>query len=63
MLLQDASKLQPGALYLDRRPQPKHLSLGGTRYTPAQAAQLHRQLMGLAGLQVAGGASASAAIN
>lgn len=50
-LVKDAAKLQAGAFYLDRTPQPKHLTLGGTSYTPQQAADLYHKLLDMAGLQ------------
>jgi hypothetical protein len=63
LLLQDESKLQPGAFYLDRSPQAKHLTLGGTQYSPQQAAELWQKLMQMAGLtgQSADVAAAAAA--
>jgi len=47
-LLQDASKLQPGGFYLDRRPQGKHLPLGGTKYSSADVDRLWDTLEGMA---------------
>lgn len=61
LLLQDEAKLQLGAFYLDRSPQAKHLTLGGTHYSPQQAAQLWEQLMAMAGLPGQPGAAAAAA--
>jgi hypothetical protein len=52
---QDASKLEPGAFYLDRVPQAKHLALSGTKYDAPRAAQLVDKLLGLAGLGGADG--------
>lgn len=46
--VQDAAKLQPGAFYLDRQPQPKHLPLAGTKYTAADVDALWRQLEAMA---------------
>jgi hypothetical protein len=60
LLLQDESKLQPGAFYLDRSPQAKHLTLGGTHYSPQQAAELWGKLMQLAGLQEQAGSDTAA---
>lgn len=63
LALEDASKLQPGAFYLDRQPQTKHLTLGGTRYSSEQAAELYGTLLKMAGLDqaaAAGGAAAAA---
>lgn len=66
---QDASKLQPGAFYLDRTPQPLHLRWAGTSYTPQQVDTLYTTLLAKAGLQpatlappaaAAGGSSAQA---
>eukprot|EP00877_Chromochloris_zofingiensis_P002376 jgi/Chrzof1/12139/Cz06g22190.t1 len=53
LALQDQDKLQPGAFYLDRAPQPKHLSLAGTQHTPQQAAELYDKLLRLAGTATA----------
>ena len=47
LCLEDAAKLQPGAFYLDRAPQPKHLPLAGTQYTEADAARLWDVLVGM----------------
>ena len=47
-LLQDSAKLQPGAFYLDRQPQPKHLALAGTKYSPADVDRLWAQLEAMA---------------
>jgi len=41
---QDKGKLEPGALYLDRQIQSKHLPLGGTSYTEAQVSSLIKKL-------------------
>lgn len=40
--LEDTSKIEPGAYYLDRKPQAKHLSWfgGGTKYSEADVDQL-----------------------
>lgn len=65
---QEASKLQPGAFYLDRTPQPLHLRWAGTSYTPQQVDTLYTNLLAKAGLQpapapavaAAGGSSAQA---
>jgi hypothetical protein len=46
--LQDAGKLQPGAFYLDRRQQPKHLPLGGTSYSGADVDVLWQKLEAMA---------------
>ncbi|KAF8067317.1 DHRS12 [Scenedesmus sp. PABB004] len=61
LALEDAAKLQPGAFYLDRAPQAKHLLLGGTGYSAADAAELWKRLTQLAGLDERGGAEAAAA--
>lgn len=45
--LQDASALQPGAFYLDRTPQPKHLRFAGTEYGKQQVEQLWGTLEGM----------------
>lgn len=37
---QDADKLEPGAFYLDRRPQAKHLLFAGTKYSAADVDRL-----------------------
>jgi len=50
LLQQDASKLQPGAFYLDRAPAAKHLTLSGTSYPDSKAAELVDKLLGMAGL-------------
>lgn len=47
-LLQDMDKLQPGALYLDRQPQSKHLPLSGTKYSSADVDRLWAALETLA---------------
>lgn len=43
-MAQDESKLEGGAFYLDRAPQPKHLPLGGTSYSSAQVDKLWQEL-------------------
>ena len=48
VLLQDGAKLQPGAFYLDRQPQPKHLALAGTKYSPADVDRLWAKLEAMA---------------
>lgn len=48
LCVEDAAKLQPGAFYLDRQPQPKHLPLAGTKYTAADVDALWRQLEAMA---------------
>ncbi|KAF6260751.1 hypothetical protein COO60DRAFT_857255 [Scenedesmus sp. NREL 46B-D3] len=60
LALEDEVKLQPGAFYLDRSPQIKHLTLGGTQYSPQQAADLWRKLMQMAGLPEQAGPAAAA---
>ncbi|GLI68163.1 hypothetical protein VaNZ11_012502 [Volvox africanus] len=40
LALQDASALQPGAFYLDRAAQPKHLRFAGTQYSKQQVDEL-----------------------
>mmetsp|Transcript_4882 Transcript_4882/g.10484 ORF Transcript_4882/g.10484 Transcript_4882/m.10484 type:complete len:328 (-) Transcript_4882:437-1420(-) len=47
LALQDSSKLEPGGLYLDRTTQPKHLSWGGTKYSPADVDKLWDKLIKL----------------
>jgi dehydrogenase/reductase SDR family protein 12 len=60
LALEEASKLQPGAFYLDRQPQTKHLTLGGTKYSKEQPAELYAKLLDMAGLsQVSSAAAAS----
>ncbi|KAI8476577.1 MAG: dehydrogenase/reductase SDR family member 12-like protein [Monoraphidium minutum] len=49
--LEDAAKLEPGAFYLDRAPQVKHLRLSGTAYPSPRAAALVDGLLAMAGLQ------------
>jgi dehydrogenase/reductase SDR family protein 12 len=61
LALEDASKLQPGAFYLDRQPQEKHLTLGGTKYSKAQAAELYAKVLGMANLAQSQGADTAAA--
>lgn len=56
---QEARKLEPGAFYLDRAPQAKHLTLSGTQYPDSAAAALVDKLMGLAGLDGGGGGRAA----
>ncbi len=46
--VQDAAKLEPGAFYLDRQPQAKHLTLAGTKYGAADVDALWRQLEAMA---------------
>eukprot|EP00775_Hariotina_reticulata_P012698 gene12698-12829_t len=53
LALEDASKLEPGAFYLDRQPQQKHLSLAGTNHSKGMAAQLFQKLMEVAGINSA----------
>ncbi|KAG2495647.1 hypothetical protein HYH03_006247 [Edaphochlamys debaryana] len=52
LALQDSSKLERGAFYLDRTPQPKHLTLAGTSYPPEEADRLLESVMGLVGDRV-----------
>lgn len=59
LALEDGSKLQPGAFYLDRQPQVKHLTLGGTKYSKQEAAELYEKVLALAGLQNQGPAAAA----
>jgi dehydrogenase/reductase SDR family protein 12 len=47
-LAQDGGKLEPGAFYLDRRPQHKHLALAGTKYSAADVDALWIKLEGMA---------------
>ncbi|GFR41790.1 hypothetical protein Agub_g2553 [Astrephomene gubernaculifera] len=47
LALQDASRLQPGAFYLDRAPQPLHLPLAGTQYGMQQVDAMWAQLQGM----------------
>ncbi|KAG2452436.1 hypothetical protein HYH02_002679 [Chlamydomonas schloesseri] len=47
LALQDPTKLQPGAFYLDRTVQPKHLPLAGTAYDTAAVDTLWRALEGM----------------
>lgn len=51
LALEDAAKLQPGAFYLDRQAQTKHLTLGGTKYSKEQAAELYQKVLDMAGLK------------
>lgn len=60
LALEDGSKLQPGAFYLDRQPQAKHLTLGGTKYSKQEAAELYEKVLALAGLQKLGPAAQQA---
>lgn len=46
--LQDGSKLEPGAFYLDRQLQSKHLPLAGTGYSSADVDRLWAALEKLA---------------
>jgi dehydrogenase/reductase SDR family protein 12 len=48
LCVEDAGKLQPGAFYLDRRQQPKHLPLGGTSYSGADVDVLWQKLEAMA---------------
>ncbi|PSC75392.1 dehydrogenase reductase SDR family member 12 [Micractinium conductrix] len=48
LCLQDATALQPGAFYLDRQPQAKHLPLSGTKYSAADVDRLWAALQPLA---------------
>eukprot|EP00967_Tisochrysis_lutea_P006062 scaffold7159_cov18-Tisochrysis_lutea.AAC.1 len=41
---QDEKKLVPGGFYLDRAPQAKHLSMGGTQYSKSELDQLMANL-------------------
>lgn len=59
LALEDGSKLQPGAFYLDRQPQTKHLTLGGTKYSKQEAAELYDKVLALAGLQKQQGPAAA----
>lgn len=45
---QDMDKLEPGAFYLDRSPQSKHLMLAGTRYKPEAVDRLWERLGAMA---------------
>jgi hypothetical protein len=49
-MLQDDAKLVPGAFYLDRAPQEKHLSwgLGSTKYSTRDVDQLWANLLAVA---------------
>jgi hypothetical protein len=46
---QDAAKLEPGAFYLDRKPQAQHLTLAKTRHSDAAADEMAERLLALAG--------------
>ena len=48
--VQDASNLEPGGYYLDRKPQTKHLWGGGTAYKAQDAKKLWDSLSQLTGL-------------
>jgi hypothetical protein len=61
LALEETSKLQPGAFYLDRQLQTKHLTLGGTKYSKEQPAELYAKLLDMAGLSQASSAAASGA--
>jgi dehydrogenase/reductase SDR family protein 12 len=41
---QDVAKLEPGAFYLDRQPQAKHLPLAGTKYSQEDVGRLVKAL-------------------
>ena len=60
--LADSTALQPGAFYLDRQPQAKHLTLGGTGYSSGEAAELYSKVLQMAGLKEEGAAGAAAAV-
>ena len=40
LCVESADKLESGAFYLDRKPQSKHLPLGGTKYSAEEASKL-----------------------
>lgn len=61
LALEDSTTLQPGAFYLDRQPQAKHLTLGGTKYSKQEAAELYDKVLALAGLKQQGAAAAQEA--
>jgi dehydrogenase/reductase SDR family protein 12 len=61
LALEEARQLQPGAFYLDRQPQAKHLTLGGTKYSKAQAAELYAKVLAMANLTQPQGNEATAA--
>mmetsp|Transcript_2410 Transcript_2410/g.6213 ORF Transcript_2410/g.6213 Transcript_2410/m.6213 type:complete len:353 (-) Transcript_2410:373-1431(-) len=44
LALEDEKKLVPGGFYLDRAPQAKHLSMGGTQYSKSELDQLMANL-------------------
>lgn len=46
---QDPKSLEAGAFYLDRRPQPKHLTWGGTAYSQQQAEAVVDKIQALTG--------------
>ena len=48
LALMPSDSLQPGALYLDRTVQEKHMFMAGTKYSEADALQLWDQLCKLA---------------
>ncbi|KAL4855323.1 Dehydrogenase/reductase SDR family member 12 [Chlorella vulgaris] len=48
LCVEDGGKLEPGAFYLDRRPQHKHLALAGTKYSAADVDALWIKLEGMA---------------
>eukprot|EP00898_Chlorokybus_atmophyticus_P003864 jgi/Chlat1/4479/Chrsp29S04572 len=48
--LADSAKLQPGGFYLDRQPQSKHLTLGGTHYGRKEVDRLWGRLREMGGL-------------
>lgn len=52
LALEEAAKLQPGAFYLDRQPQPKDMRWAGTRYTLDEAMELYKQLLRTSGQDV-----------
>ncbi|MEW5304088.1 MAG: hypothetical protein WDW36_006722 [Sanguina aurantia] len=47
LALQSPDKLEPGAFYLDRAPQTKHLPLGGTQYSKEEVDTLVKTLEGM----------------
>ncbi|KAG2424345.1 hypothetical protein HXX76_014554 [Chlamydomonas incerta] len=53
LALQDPAQLQPGAFYLDRSVQPKHLPLAGTAYDKSAVDALWRALEGMVAGRVA----------
>lgn len=50
LALSDAESLEPGALYLDREAQVKHLFMAGTHYKPAAVDTLWAELGRMCGL-------------